>query len=395
MRFQRALPLATLLLMAWWGLAQASVPGPTTSGIHLFAHLDGSATSAEAVSAARSSDLVVAGALQIKNFGPAMKQANPAVRLFAYVNGELSQAKDCATFPSSWYLYDTSGNKVKSGSVGNCAMNPESTDTWQGYNGWVDYVQHLCAQKLAEGPLADGCFVDQISSALNTGFASSLPVDPATNQLYQMSTWMTQMGDIGQSVESFTGKPVIGNSYEGGSRYWGKPTNLINASSMGAFESEHFLNAPATQWTALNCWEKNINMMIDSQAHGKGILVAFKNAPYAAESTWRNYVVASYLLGNNGNAWLEFSTSAHQSYSDLSPTYDLNIGSPLKYASDVTGYETAPGVFERTFTNGIAIVNLSGSTQTITLGGTYLGPSGTPSTQVTLSNANGVVMSAG
>jgi hypothetical protein len=385
------------MLLSFVPPAQASVATSfpsTTTGMHLFAGLQGkaAATQAQAVSAASMSDVVSALTVQIKKFGAAMHAANPNVKLFAYVNGELSQKKDCATFPASWYLYAASGKKVTNTSTGNCAMNPESTAVWNGYAGWIDYVRHQCALDLAAAPPANGCFVDQISSALNSSFASALPVDPATGKLYVMSTWMSQMGQIGQAVESLTGKPVIGNAYEGGSRYWGQPTSIVNNYSIDAFEAENFLNANSSQWTGLSYWEKNINMMIDSQAHGKGILVAFTKAPSATQETWREYVTASYLLGNDGHAWLAFSSSNLSPYTDPSPLYSVKVGSPTQTATSVTGYQTAPGVFERKFSSGVAIVNLSGSSATVTLGGTYKDMSGHAFTQVTLSNAHGAVL---
>ena len=368
----------------------------TTTGIHLFAGIQGnaSATQADAVSAAAMSDIVSGLTVQIKKYGAAMRQANPGVHMFVYLNGELSQSKNCSTYPANWYLYSTSGAKVMSRSNHNCAMNPESTATWSGYSGWIDYIRHQCAADLAAAPLASGCFVDQISSALNTSFATALPVDAATHKLYVMSTWMRQMGQIGQAVQAYTGKPVIGNSYEGGSRYWKQPTNLVNGAAVTAFESEHFLNANPSQWTGLSYWEKNINMMIDAQAHGKGILVGFTGAPASTQETWRTYVTASYLLGNDGRAWLAFGSTTLEPYQDGSPLYRLNLGAPVTTAASVTGYQVASGVFVRRFSHGVAIVNLSGATRTIALGGSYL-VGGRSATQVTLPNAGGAVLAAG
>ena len=385
-----------------WGLGPTAAAGSsaalssTSVGIHRFAGLQGhaSATQTDAVAAAQGADVVSGLTIQIKSDGAAMRLANPNVQLFVYINGELSQSSQCSTYPASWYLYDTSGHKVTSPG-GNCAMSPESTQVWNGYAGWIDYVQRSCAADLAAAPLANGCFVDQISSALNSSFASALPIDPATGKLYTMSTWMAQMGQIGQDVESFTGKPVIGNSYEGGSRYLGQPTNIVNGYGIDAFESEHFLNANPSQWTGLSYWTKNINMMIDSQAHGKGILVGFTNAPPTNEETWREYVTASYLLGNNGHAWLAFCSTPLSSYSDPSPLYSVNIGSPTQTATSVAGYQSSTaGLFLRRFTSGLAIVNLSGRTQTVALGGTYQDVSGNTYTDVTLPNASGIVLNS-
>jgi len=378
-----------------WGTAAASAASTTSSGIHLFAGLQGNsgATQADAVAAARMSDVVSGLAVQLHKFGSAMRQANPGVALYVYVNGELAQSKDCPTFPASWYLYSKSGAKVKSGTNGNCAMYPLSTQGWNGYKGWIDYVQHQCADGLRTAPLANGCFVDQISSALNSGFATALPVDPATRALYRASTWMGQMGQIGQRIQSFTGKSVVGNSYEGGARYWGVPTNIVNGYGISGFESEHFLNANQTQWTQVAYWMQNVNMMIDGQAHGKGVEVGFTDAPATNEEIWRQYVVASYLLGNNGHAWMAFSSASKHTYTDPSALYKLPIGSPSQTASSVSGYQIRPGVFLRRFTSGVAIVNLSGSSTTVSLGGTYRDVGGKTYSSITLASARGIVLS--
>jgi hypothetical protein len=360
----------------------------------MFSGLQGnaSATQSDAVAAAKGSDVVAGLAVQFKKYGAAMRQANPNVQLYVYVNGELAQSKDCSTFPASWYLYDRAGNKVKSPN-NNCAMYPLSTQTWNGYAGWIDYVRHLCAQNLATAAIANGCFVDQISSALNSSWASSLPIDPATKAPYVMTKWMAQMGQIGQAIEQFTGKPVIGNSYEGGARYWGMPTNAINAYGIDGFEAEHFLNANSTQWTKQSYWTKNIDMMIDAQAHGKRIQVGFTDAPAATEETWRQFVTASYLLGNNGNAWLAFCSTTKHSYSDPSPLYSVAIGTPTETATSVAGYQIAPGVYERHFTNGVAVVNVSGASVTVKLGAALKTVSGTAVSSVTLANGQGAVLS--
>src|SRR5579871_1057123 len=108
----------------------AATSFPSTAGtFHQFDGLQGdpSTTQAQAVAAASSADIVSALTVQIKQYGAAMRQANPHVLLFAYINGEASQSSECSTFPASWYLYNAKGGKVTSGTNGNCAMNPEST----------------------------------------------------------------------------------------------------------------------------------------------------------------------------------------------------------------------------------------------------------------------------
>jgi hypothetical protein len=69
----------------------------------------------------------------------------------------------------------------------------------------------------------------------------------------------------------------------------------------------------------------------------------------------------------------------------------MQIGTPLKTATSVSGYLVGK-VYQRQFTNGIALVNVSGSSQTVSLGGTYYDVNGTAQTSVTLANGTGIVL---
>ena len=120
--------LVCLLAGGFFALpADSSTTTPTAVGIHMFSGMQGntSATQSDAIAAASMSDIVSGLTVQIKQYGTAMRQANPNVQLYLYVNGELAQSKDCSTFPASWYLYSTSGAKVKSPN-GNRALYPRA-----------------------------------------------------------------------------------------------------------------------------------------------------------------------------------------------------------------------------------------------------------------------------
>jgi hypothetical protein len=370
---------------------------PTTgTGIHMEIGLQGvsNLTQANAVSAAKMADVVVGLPNDLRLDAAAMRQANPNVKLFVYFNAELVQSKDCSTFPASWYLYGTNGAKVMSKTNKNCAMYPLSTQpaTIGGvtYNGWMDYVEKTAAAKLAQVPQASGVFLDQTSSALDSGFATTLPVDPATKALYTSSEWMKEMGQLVQGTEQYTGQAVIGNSYEGGSRYWATD-HTINGYAGDVHESEHFLNATSSDWTKSAKWQQNINMMIDAQQAGKGIIVSFGGATAANVEQWREYVTASYLLGDNGHSFLNFSTTTQEPYQTPSALYTMPIGTPLTTATNVSGYLVGK-VYQRQFTNGMALVNVSGASQTVSLGGTYYDVNGTAYTSVTLANGTGIVL---
>src|SRR5437870_5295904 len=123
--------------------ATATLPSAfpsTLNGIHLAFAMQGrlSTTQSEAVAAAGAGDLVTALPTQIRQFGDAMKAANPNVKLFAYQNGMFAQSKNASAFPDSWYLKTTSGAKVRAVKTGNYLMDPLSTEASGGLAGWED-----------------------------------------------------------------------------------------------------------------------------------------------------------------------------------------------------------------------------------------------------------------
>jgi hypothetical protein len=372
----------------------ATVSLPTTTGEHRYALLNGTAnaTAAQAVAAARTSDVVMMLALQARVFGPAMRRANPSVKLFVYQNAEASQSSDCSTFPASWYLYDSAGNKVKSGTTGNCAMYPLSNAAYGGYSGWADYVAKQCADHLRTAPLASGCYLDQLSSALDSGFATGLPVDPATGDVYNATTWLKQMVHIARVVENETGRPVIGNSYEGGSRYYSRPTQILNSYGALGFMAEHFLNSTPWQWTSLPHWAQNVNMMINAQASGEDIFVEFRAPSSATAVRWQRYVTATYLIGNNGHAWLCYRVGQGLCWTGAAAAAKSVVGSPLVTRTSTGGYAISPGVYLRKFQHGAAVVNLSGRPATVHFGAVYVTPSGARVSAMTLGNTTGVVL---
>jgi Hypothetical glycosyl hydrolase family 15 len=375
----------------------ATVSLPVTTGEHRYALLNGtaSATLAQAVDAAQTSDVVMTLAFQARVFGPAMLRVNPNVKLFVYQNGEASKAADCSRFPASWYLYDAAGNKVKSKTTGNCAMYPLSNVAFDGYSGWADYVAQQCADHLRTAPLASGCYLDQLSSALDSGFATSLPVDPATGHVYDPATWLQQMGHIAAVVMNYTQRPVIGNSYEGGGRYFNRPTQLLNSYGALGFMAEHFLNAHSWQWTSVSHWESNINMMLNSQAAGEDIFLEFRAPTAASAAAWRQYVTATYLIGDNGHSWLCFRVDQSLCWAGAAASgAPVSLGAPLTTAATAAGYQVSPGVFVRKFESGEAIVNLSGQTATLQLGATYQTSNGTKLSVLTVPDKTGAVLQA-
>jgi hypothetical protein len=387
--------MAVMLLVVGSSANSSPAVVPSTlNGIHLWFGMQGrmSTTQAEAVSAASAGDMVSALPIQIHWFGAAMKAVNPNVKLFAYQNGMFSQAKDCSTFPASWYLYDARGAKVQAAKTGNCLMNPMSTQTAFGAAGWTQYVEQQCASALAD-PNTSGCFLDQMNAApMGSGFVNGAPIDPRTNQPFTNTAYMQMVAAHGQAVASKLGAPVVGNAYDSAPRYYGIPTSIVNqASGIVVDEAEHWFGNDITQADNTAAWQQAVQMEIDAQAAGHGTILNV-DAPGPNPEQWRSYMAASYLLGNNGGAWLEFAPNGTTApFDSLSPLYNLPVGTPTETYSKVQGYAVG-GYYRRDYTHGMVLANPSGSSVTVNLGGTYVDVTGQQMTSITLAAWSGAVL---
>ncbi len=374
----------------------AAVPS-TLDGIHFEFGMQGrlSTTQSEAVAAAKAGDLVVALPIQIHRYGAAMKAANPAVKLFAYQNGMFAQSKDGSTFPASWYATDAAGAKVRAAKTGNYLMNPLSTQSFQGAAGWTQYVEQQCAAALAD-PNTSGCFLDQMNAApLGSGFVNGRPVDPRTGQAFTNAGYMSMVAAHGQRVASQLGAPVIGNAYDSAPRYYSIPTSIVNqAAGVNVDEAEHWFGNDVTQSRVLSAWQQGVQMEMDAQAAGHGTVLSV-DAPGTSVEQWRSYLTATYLLGNNGGAWFDFSPDRSTApFDSLSPLYSMPIGTPTQTASTVAGYNRG-GWYQRDYTNGTVLVNPSGSSVTVDLGGTYRDVNGQTESSITLAAWSGAVLVSG
>jgi len=368
----------------------------SAAGVHAFTGLQGDQshtfTASELSAIGQQSDVVVGLAVQLKQYGLALRAANPSVRLFVYQNGMFAQSNQGSTFPSSWYLHDASGGKIMSKTNKNFLMNPMSTQSYGGDAGWAAYVAHQCVTKMAQAPLSNGCFLDQTSSAGDTGFVTSLPIDPQTGKLFTLPDFMHAVNLVGNAAAARA--PTIGNSYESGYRYYANSTNIVDQSSVGVFEAEHWLGATQPRDAeTLSKWKMDVQMLIDSQAHGHGVMLNFGDMSTNLDQ-WQCFNVATMLLGNNGHVWLHFDSSSStgpNSWQLNTPIMNAPIGTPTETYTTTDQY-LQNGVYQRSFTNGRVLVNPTGSTITVNLGATLTTIDGTSVTSISMPPYTGTVL---
>lgn len=109
-------------------------------------------------------------------------------------------------------------------------------------------------------------------------------------------------------------------------------------------------------------FKRALNYMAYTQSHGVTSLLIDKFVQSSpVSSTQLEYALATYLMGNNGNALLYVTSGGYGSggygREHYFPEYQTNIGAPC---GSYYGDSTSPHIFYRKYFNGLAVVN-SGS----------------------------------
>jgi Hypothetical glycosyl hydrolase family 15 len=130
-------------------------------------------------------------------------------------------------------------------------------------------------------------------------------------------------------------------------------------------------------------WEQQVEEAQYAAAHGKAFLAFTQGSQ--GETQAARYGYASVLLGGNGGASYAF-TSNYTSESWF-PEYEYELGAATGAMSS-----EASGVHRRVFEHGLVLVNPTGSTRTVTFGGTYSGSGLTDATAASMPAHSALVL---
>jgi hypothetical protein len=318
----------------------------------------------------------------LAQYASAMHLANPALKIVAYVNAAFDTTPNGTAYPPTWYAHDGNGNRIQSVQFGNWLMDPTNPL-------WAPSVANLCAAALARRH-DDGCFLDTLGIApLDSGYVTGLPVDPSTQQVYSAATWITAQTNT-VTVVAGVARVTIANGLGDGAQF--PQTNPLLATSHLAM-AELWLrvsNNPATTFPTTAAWLADVNMLTYAESHGWGVMTVTKlwtNATAAQVAQWHKFTVASFLMGAGGLSAYNFSTSQTTEGITATNPYDsVAIGAPIG------AYSLRNGVYQRSFTNGLAIVNPRTSPVTVTFGTPYQNLDGNIVTQETLAPNTGDVL---
>ena len=414
---RRSIPAAILVAAVAWSLPvgrslAASGPFPNSLSDH---RLNGNMTQfysypipddATALALANTHSILVSNAYLMHGYGAEMQAANPSLLIMQYYDGVYSKE---TKFPASWYLRDAAGNQlINEASL--YLMDPMSTEPYtEGsvtYAGWRGWVTKQCQALLAGSPglFNGGCWLDDIGSNPVNGRVKDVvtgqtepPLNPATGQPYTNHEWYQITGPFARKVRADVGGYSIDNALVApGSFYAGSEGTRQFLTYIDGGMAEGWLrNArdPVIPYPVPLKWKQAVQMVMDTNRSGHAIQCMVKLWSTATPDqikSWRLFAFATYLMGNQGAAYFQFSSASLPAtpWADMTdPLFDVPIGSPTDSYAKVGQYAKAGGAYyKRVYTGGLVLINpnQTGNTVNVQLGGTYYLPDGTAVTQVSL-----------
>ena len=274
-RFLLAGALVVLLVQS--ASASAAVgPSVNAGRVHTWApqYMDGAKqiTLAQAVADAKTFDVIAGLEKVYRPYVSQMKAANPKLQLFVYQKGMFVYNK---TLTESAYSHDANGNRIQGRHfAGTYLLNPVSPKA-------LAYQISEAQQNLSSSGF-DGIFMDTLGiAALNPTFVTSLPVNPATGQVWAKNDWVKASSTMAGQVAAAIGKPVIGNGLRDGRSYFDPNvlTSQLLKSGLSAGMAEAWLRGatnPIDAYPRESVWQQNVDMIADAGSLGGSVLAVTK-----------------------------------------------------------------------------------------------------------------------
>lgn len=350
---------------------------------------DQAVTASQAAEIATRFNVIVATKRTFAPYAAAMRAANPNLRLLAYQNGAFAQSNQPTAYPDSWYARSAGGAKVRSRGFGNYLMNI-------GNSAWRQSAAQECTANLAKSGY-DGCYMDMLGTApLLPSYVNGVPVNPATGVVWTPRDYLAATTAVAAEVKaSNPGAIVAGNGLGSGARYYndagGSPLPLLM--SLDAAHSEIWLRTPHQSLTKFKpeaSWLRDVSMIADAGARGRVVLATTKiwtPGTSAQIDAWHRYTVTSFLLGTDGQSYLNFLPSKTMAGITQDSPYDrVDVGTPLGPFAKVGG------VYQRAFTKGLALVNPTEVAVTVPLPQPMTTMDGTTVSSLTMAPNTGEVL---
>jgi hypothetical protein len=324
---------------------------------------------------------------------PALKAANPRLKLLVYKNASMTvsyavrNGKDHDS-PAGigyvyadrnhpeWFLRDRAGRRIESGAYHDLWLmdvgNPEYQRTW---------LRNVAAEVVLAG--WDGVALDDVntSPAYHAGERTVAAYPTDVSYAAAMRSFLARVGPALRARGKLA-LPNIATAWPSGPRYW---RDWIRFTSGGILEYWTKWGSGAADHFTGDGWAYRQQFLRLTQQAGK----IFLGVTYAPKSDVRSmaFARASFLLDwNGGPSALIFEPSSPEAQDPYDPTWTVSIGTPRGPKIAVGG------AWRRDYSGGIVVVNPSEATMAVRLGGAFVRKGGGTVTSVTLAPATGLVL---
>ena len=342
---------------------------------------------------------------------PVIKAESPGTRVLMYTSAidiqqdcdTASEEISCATGitmyevnsnDSSWILRDASGNRIVNAKYPYYYVGDIGSASYQS-----KWVSHVTSQAKSLG--FDGVSIDGVLGAFEGETGGVVPAKYPTD-----SAWANAMAGFVHAV----GPALKAQGLYVGAEVYASTTGLANnngsfdgawwarvAPDLSALFCEYFEQNP-TNWSQMytnthldwtDNWDGWLNLVDIAQNAGADFFGLNYASGTSNDARNMTYGKASFLLKWNGRGgvyyWDTRDGTAHNLWD---PNWTMDIGQPSGAM-----YPVGNGAYRRDYSTGTVIVNPMQTTQTFNLGATYLTPSGSSVSSVTLAPTSAAILS--
>jgi hypothetical protein len=327
-------------------------------------------------------DIVTGQPSKFATFADDMVTVNPDLLAMVYTSGP---AYFDAGFPERWYAHDSTGRRLGNPAYGTYVFETDgytvsatrSGITAANWRHWralsIQDAMDSANAAYATDPFT-GFWVDSEGPPYTYNLGP--PVKPGAGRNWTLDEWAGEIWTLLQQLE--TNHPSTIRFANGFNK--DKYGPLLLSRVNGAMR-EAWLRSPTAlpgSFPGTATLAVDLQQIIDAQVAGKKIQLYAKlwsTATVAEKAHVRNYAIACYLLAEHGGCFLEFTSAAKTvglwaQEEWTAAIYDVALGAPLDTHDALTGY-LASGVYKRRYTNGLALLNPTGSAISVALDRAY------------------------
>lgn len=289
-----------------------------------------------------------------------LRRLNPDIKILAYITSQEVTTKNWSNqylrtklkrgISESWYLKNSSGQKL--------SQWPETYLLNMNF-GWTSYLANFVNREVMSTGYWDGVFYDNLWQDVSwVGNGIDINNDrKADSASYVNSKWQQGINNLLNQTRSLVGsnKIIIGN---GNGKYFTNSNGKLFESFPTPWDGGNWEAVMNKYKQAQDNFQNPRHIIINSNSNNTGINWGYQKIRFGLTSTLMEDGYFAYDYGTNDHSQLWW-------YDE----YNVNLGQPVGNSKNLFGSDNTyiPSVWQRDFSNGVALVNSTNQAKTIKL----------------------------